>query len=203
MVQAIGDPQTQPMLTPSEVLEYLYCPRFTYFLNILKIPQYEERRFKVRKGRQVHEQRLQNNPHYLPKKLPVARKDVNVYLASPELGVRGIVDEVLYLKDGTLAPMDYKFTSYKKSVYRTHRIQLILYGLLIEINYHQPVKKGYLAYIRGGNKVLTVEFSKRHRQEAQRTIKDIFLIINEERYPKRTPYRMRCVDCTYKNMCVP
>lgn len=203
MVQTIGDPQTQPMLTPSEVMEYLYCPRFTYFLNVLKIPQYEEKRFKVLKGRSVHEQRLKNNPHYLPKKLPVDRKDVNVYLASPELGVRGIVDEVLYLKDGTLAPMDYKFTPYQKSIYRTHRVQLTLYGLLIERNYDRPVKIGYLAYIRGGNKVLTVEFSRNYRQEARKILEDIFAIINEERYPKRTPYPVRCVDCTYKNMCVP
>ncbi len=38
------------MITPSEVIEHIYCPRFTCFLNCLNIPQHEELRYKVLKG---------------------------------------------------------------------------------------------------------------------------------------------------------
>ena len=38
-------------ITPSIVIEYLYCPRFIYFMKILNISQNEDRRFKVTKGR--------------------------------------------------------------------------------------------------------------------------------------------------------
>ena len=50
-------------------MEYLFCPRFTYFQNYLDIPQYEEKRFKVQKGRTIHEDKQRINPDYLRKKM--------------------------------------------------------------------------------------------------------------------------------------
>jgi len=90
-------------ITASQMLEYLYCPRFTYFEYVLNLPQNEGNRFKVEKGRTVHEKIRKQNPDYLRKKLDVKKKKSNVYLSSP-LGIRGIVDEVLFLKDGSAAP---------------------------------------------------------------------------------------------------
>lgn len=51
------DTESTVMITPSEVIEYLFCPRFLYFMNCLKIPQHEELRYKVMKGRALHERR--------------------------------------------------------------------------------------------------------------------------------------------------
>ena len=34
-------------VTTSILLEYLFCPRFIYFMNCLCIPQNEDKRFKV------------------------------------------------------------------------------------------------------------------------------------------------------------
>jgi CRISPR-associated exonuclease Cas4 len=90
-----------PMLTPSEVIEHIYCPRFTWFMNVQKIPQHEDTRFKVLKGREVHRRRATENRDYLRRKIGAVRREIDVYLASPELRLRGIVDEVLWLKDGT------------------------------------------------------------------------------------------------------
>ena len=45
-------------ITPSIVLEYLFCKRFIYFMNCLNIPQHEGNRFLVQKGRNIHEERL-------------------------------------------------------------------------------------------------------------------------------------------------
>ncbi|MDZ7262787.1 MAG: hypothetical protein ONB05_11875, partial [candidate division KSB1 bacterium] len=101
----------EPMvsITPSQVLEYLFCPRFTFFEECLKIPEHEELRFKVQMGRQVHEKKVQMNPDYLRKKIGVVQKQTSVYLGSATLKVRGIVDEVLTLEDGYMAPLEYKF----------------------------------------------------------------------------------------------
>ena len=38
------DTETTPMVTPSEILEYIWCPRFIYFMNVLMVPQFEDRR---------------------------------------------------------------------------------------------------------------------------------------------------------------
>ena len=45
-------------VTASDILEHLFCPRFTYFQDYLQIPQHEEKRFKVQKGRTVHENKV-------------------------------------------------------------------------------------------------------------------------------------------------
>ena len=82
-------------LTASQMLEYLFCPRFTYFEYVLNIPQNEGSRFKVEKGRTIHEKYRKQNPDYLRKKLGVKEKRTDVYLASP-IGIRGIVDEILF-----------------------------------------------------------------------------------------------------------
>ena len=48
-------------LTPSHIIEYLFCPRFTYFEYVLAIPQYEEKDYKVMRGRHLHDERLRFN----------------------------------------------------------------------------------------------------------------------------------------------
>jgi CRISPR-associated exonuclease Cas4 len=64
--------ETEYSLTASHLLEYLFCPRFTYFEYVLDIPQHEEKRFKVEVGRKIHEKKM--NPEYLRKKLGVTEK---------------------------------------------------------------------------------------------------------------------------------
>ena len=190
------------LITPSEVMEYLYCPRFTYFLNVLKIRQYEEKRYKVQKGREVHQQRLEQNRDYVRKKVPMLKKEQNIYLSSDTLHVRGIVDEIIYLKDGSLAPADYKFSVYQPYLYSTHKIQTALYAMLILENYRKPVHTGYIFYLRGGSKMHEVAITTKLEREATTAIEAMLNIIREEQIPKRTSCRVRCADCCYKNICV-
>jgi CRISPR-associated exonuclease Cas4 len=82
----------------------------------------------------------------------VRAKDTLVELASERYHLKGVVDEVVVLSDGTLAPFDYKFAEYKEPLYRTHRIQSVLYGLMIKDVYGEEVKKGYVCYIRSKQK---------------------------------------------------
>jgi len=167
----------------------------------MRISQYEDNRFKVRKGRIVHEERSARNRQYLRKKIPTIKKETDVYLADPLLGIRGIVDEILHLKDGSLSPVDYKFTPYKNQIFRTHKYQLILYGLLIEKNYGKDVNRGYVAYIRGGSKTCEVVFTSKLKENALAIIQKIMQIIRDEKLPPRTKYKIRCSDCCYKNIC--
>ena len=34
-------------ITPSDIIEFLYCKRFIYYMKCLGIEQYEEKRYKV------------------------------------------------------------------------------------------------------------------------------------------------------------
>jgi len=190
------------LITPSEVMEYLYCPRFTYFLNVLKIAQYEEKRYKVQKGREVHQQRLEQNRDYIRKKIPMIKKEQNIYLSSQTLHVRGIVDEIIYLEDGSLAPADYKFSEYKPFLYNTHKIQTTFYAMLIRENYKQPVHTGYIFYLRGGSMMHEIKITEKLEREAKSAVAEMLSIIRNETIPKRTSNRIRCADCCYKNICV-
>lgn len=198
----INDTERTPMLTPSEVLEHVFCPRFTWFMNVMHIAQHEDKRFKVLKGREVHRQRESENKGYLRRKIGVTQREISVYLASPQLRLRGVVDEVLWLKDGTLAPLDYKYTEVRDDVYKTHRVQLLIYALLIEVTYRAEVTRGYAAYIRGGNKLIEVSVTEEGRAEVMRLVDEIFDIIATGRLPARTRNRNQCADCCYKNICV-
>ncbi len=61
-------------ITPSIVIEYLYCPRFIYFMKVLNIAQNEESRYKVTKGREVHRYKELTNIDYLRKQIKVTEK---------------------------------------------------------------------------------------------------------------------------------
>lgn len=198
----MNDTETTIMITPSEVIEHVYCPRFTYYMNVLNIPQFEDRRFKVLKGREVHKRRESENRSYLRKKIGAANRDLNVYLASPDLGVRGVVDEVLTLKDGTVAPMDYKYSPYRETAFKTHRIQISLYGLLAREAYQKPVTRGYIAYIRGGSRLVEVPIGEAEEVNAKNMLAEILDIIHTGRLPRKTPHRVKCGDCCYRNICV-
>ena len=187
-------------ITPSHIIEYLYCPRFTYYEYVLCIPQYEERHYKVEKGRQIHDLKLERNKEYLRKRIGAVEKYTDQYLTCQSL--RGVIDEVLLLKDGTMAPLDYKFAKFDDKIYATYRIQLECYAVLIEENFHYKVNKGYLVYTRSANKLVEVEVSETAKQDIRTVCEKIYEVIYMNYYPKATKYKQRCIGCTYRNICI-
>lgn len=187
-------------LTPSHIIQYLYCPRFTYFEHVLRVPQFEEKNYKVVRGRNLHDERLEQNKGYLRKRLGVQNRYDDQYLTNELL--RGRVDEVLELADGTMAPLDYKFAEYDEVVFSTYRTQLYCYAWLIEDNFQKPVNRGYLVYTRSQNKVVEVPVEAEDKEAVKQAAKEILHIIDSNLFPKATRYKERCVHCTYRNICV-
>lgn len=187
-------------LTPSHIIEYLFCPRFTFFEYVLRIPQYEEKHYKVMKGRHLHDQKLERNKSYLRKRIGATAKHTDQYLSNDWL--RGVIDEVLELSDGTYAPLDYKFARYQDRVFNTYRVQLSCYAILIAENFEKSVVRGFLVYIRSRNKLVEVPVTEKEIEEVHRAAQAIFTIIEKQKYPRATRYKKRCLDCTYKNICI-
>jgi CRISPR-associated exonuclease Cas4 len=171
-------------------------------MNCLDIPQHEELRYKVLKGRELHEKREVENREYIRKKIGCVSKDISVYIASRNLRVRGVVDEVLELNDGTFAPLDYKFAEYNDFTFETHKIQSVLYALLIMENYNKPVKKGFICYIKSGNKIKEIVYNEQDFCYTKEVIDEIFSVILKGYYPKKTKWQNKCIDCCYRNICV-
>ena len=190
------------MITPSEVIEHLFCPRFTYFMNCLNIPQHEELRYKVQKGREIHKWREKVNRDYTWKKIGCVSREHSVYLASPRLRVRGIVDEILTLSDGSMAPLDYKYAEYRDLTFKTHKVQSTLYAMLIEDIYDRPVTKGYICYVRKGSRAKEILYRKTDFEYAKAILEEIFNVLQKGFFPKKTRTKAKCLDCCYKNICV-
>ncbi len=192
-------------LTPSHIIEYLFCPRFTYFEYVLAVPQHEEHDYKVMRGRHLHDDRLEQNKAYLRRRLgrsgaPVVDKHLDQYLTNDL--IRGRVDEVLELADGTMAPLDYKFAEYKNRIYDTYRTQLYCYAWLIEENFGRPVTRGFLVYTRSQNRVEEVPITDENKADVRKAATAILEIIDRNSFPKATKAKARCVTCTYRNLCI-
>jgi CRISPR-associated exonuclease Cas4 len=187
-------------LTPSHIIQHLYCPRFTYFEHVLRVPQFEEKNYKVIRGRNLHDEKLEQNKNYLRKRLGVVARHDDQYLTNELL--RGRVDEVLELADGTMAPLDYKFAEYDEVVYSTYKTQIFCYAWLIEDNFQKSVTRGYLVYTRSQNKVVEVPVAEEDKETVKRAAREILQVIDSNMFPKATRYKERCVHCTYRNICV-
>lgn len=197
----MGSSSSDFSLTMSDVVEHLFCPRFTFFIHCLEIPQREGRLFKVLKGREVHKRREKSNIEYLRRELGVQRKETGVYLRSDQLHLRGIVDEVLFRGDGSASPLDFKYARYRKNLFKTHRTQSILFGLMIEEQFDTSSLEGFVCYTRSGSRVETIAFNEKNREEAVQLIGDILEVIQTGAYPRSAKGKAKCVDCCYRRIC--
>ncbi|MCD8478959.1 MAG: CRISPR-associated protein Cas4 [Candidatus Cloacimonetes bacterium] len=189
-------------ITPSEVIEYLYCPRFVYFMNVLRIDQHEHRRHLVNKGRDIHDLKLVQNKDYLRSRIGVKDKILDAYLSSEKHHLVGKIDEVLFLNDGNAAPLDYKYAFWENKVFKTHLMQQSLYAILIQENFSVPVNQAFLVYVRSKNHLETITITEPMKQKALAIVDDIFKIINEGSFPNAKAEVRKCEDCTYRNLCV-
>lgn len=168
----------------------------------LDIPQHQEKRFKVLKGREVHETRKLTNKDYVRKKLSCLKKESDVFIASKNNHIKAIVDEILFLEDGTAAPLEYKFAEYKEKIFKTYKFQLVLQALLIKENYNIEVNRAYLCFTRSNSLVKEIEINSSDFKKAEKIVQEIVDIVQKGLYPKTSKSSRKCVDCCYRNICV-
>lgn len=188
-------------ITPSDIIEYLYCKRFIYYMKCLGISQNEETRYKVQLGRNLHEKREDTNKEYLRKKIGAVKKLIAVPLVSEKHKIKGIVDEINFLNDDTIAPLDFKFALYKEHTYKTYKTQMVMYAIMIEEMYKQPVNKAFLVYCRGGNELVEIDVNESTKEETIKILEEYKKILKGY-YPTATRDKMKCLDCCYKNLCI-
>ncbi|ABR54136.1 CRISPR-associated protein Cas4 [Methanococcus vannielii SB] len=196
-----GFNENEYYITPSEMLEFLYCKRYTYFMNYLGISQHEEKRYKVLKGRTIHEKKELENANYLRKKINVVDKKINVSMVSKNYGIKGIADEVLTLSNGTMASLDYKFAEYNDIIYKTYKMQTIMYSLMIAETFNAEVTQGYILYCRGKNVLKEIEVNIKEINKLNKYLEE-FKKVMSGHYPKSASNKLKCIDCCYKNICV-
>lgn len=186
-------------ITPSEIKQYIYCSRFTYFIKNLSIREYQEKRIKVQMGSKKHIEKSEKDKN-IRKRINAINKEKEKYLISKKYRLKGIVDEIYFLEDGSYAPLDYKFSEYSGIDFETNKIQMALYSLLIEDSYNTKVNKFFLVYIRSKNLIREIEFDDKLRNECINYIEEYKKVIKGF-YPKATLNKAKCIDCSYRNIC--
>ncbi len=189
------------LLTPSDLLEHWFCGRFTYFERHLALPEFQERREKVRRGRALHAVREATNRAYLRKRLGVVEKRIDVSLISQRHHLRGRLDEVLFFEDGTAGPLDYKFAKDPGRIFTTLRLQSAIYALLIRENFRIPVRRGFLVYTRSQNRVVEITYQPEDFHRIGRAVQDILEVMHRGKLPRRAA-PSHCIDCCYRFICV-
>ncbi len=190
------------LIPVSDVMEYLYCPRFMYYERVLKIPEFQELRLKVRIGREIHEQKIKTLGSYLRKRLGVTDKKVNLKVISSDLHLIGIIDELLFFDDGTIGPLDYKFAEWKGHVHKPLYYQSMIYAVLAEELLGLPSNRGYIVYTRSSNHVQRVDFPEDRREKIRKTVNNVLDILTKGVYPEVRSKALQCADCTYRKICL-
>lgn len=188
------------LFTVSDVLEHLFCGRFTWFEKYQMLPEFQERRHKVQRGRQLHTEREKNNRAYLRKRLRAVDKQIDVSLVSERHHLRGRLDEILFFEDESASPLDYKFARDPGRVYRTLKMQSVIYALLIRENMDVRVRKGFIVYTRSNNAVTTVDFSRADFQQVGIIVQEMLSIVTTGHLPPRAA-ASKCIDCCYRRIC--
>jgi len=65
-----------------------------------------------------------------------------------------------------------------------------------------PVNKGFIVYTRSNNHLEELAITDALKKKDIILVDEIFKIINLEYYPKGSNSKVKCSDCTYRNICV-
>ena len=122
-------------------------------------------------------------------------------MSSPRFNMKGVVDEVLTLADGTMAPLDYKFAKFDERVFSTYRNQVVFYSLLIQENYRKVVNHGYICFTRSNNLIKEIPVTDHDFILMRAMLSEMITITQKGYYPPGTKNKAKCLDCCYRNVC--
>ena len=183
--------------TVRDIVDFVFCPRSIYFQHCLRAEK--ECTPKMDKGRVLHEIFTDKTKRAkIVRELPKLRRVYGVRLYSKKYGFSTRVDCIL-LKGDEAYPVEFKASNKPAVIYRTHRFQVAAQALAIEDALGKRVPRAYIRYKDGA--VARVRIDQKLREKIVGMLKEMEEIVGREKIPKPTPYRKRCIDCHYRNLC--
>ena len=184
-------------LTVTDVVEYSFCPKFTYFINVLGLDQYEQKRGTVAAGRKLHKLHERNNPTYIPhtnkgKKL-VARK-----FYSEKFDLSGKIDEAIEMDDEIIL-IERKYTDIY-DISDTLLVQLGLLSILIEENLKKPVKIAVVIFNKTQRKQVSIIIDDTLKNHSLEILEKTKKVIQMGIMPD-ADFDNRCLNCCFRKIC--
>ena len=184
-------------LTVTDIVEYVFCPKFTYFINVLGLEQFEQKRGTVTGGRKLHNRHEKDNLRYIQQGFSgtkiIARK-----FFSAKYGLSGKIDEAIEMEN-EIVLIERKYSDNHK-IYPALRVQLGLLSVLIEENLHKPVRKAIVVFNKNKRKKIYVKIDDVIKKESLAMLEDVKKIIRSEIMPE-SDFDNRCLNCCFRRVC--
>lgn len=197
---------SEKLLTPTDVKQYVFCPRVTYFSRVMRIrpimgAQQEAAQKSHEKLSDMEKRRKSVLRSGFP--IPVRSKQFDVNLVSNRLHVHGRLDMLLLTMDREYIPVEFKdMKSKRRGVHLDHKYQLVTLALLVEDAFQVVVKRGLLYYFPD-DKAVFVPITQNMKTRAKKYLQGILRMIESEEPPDpRAECRRIRVGCGYADQCV-
>lgn len=190
-------------LEVTDLKQYAYCPRIVFYHYCL--PAVRPVTFKMEAGIEAHqaEAEREDRRSLRPYGLATGERFFDVRLDDGEMGVRGRLDMVIAspnraAPDAELIPVEYKLS--ERAPGRHFKVQLAMYAILLESNWQQPVRRGFI-YLIPTRTALPVPITSALRRQARQQIDAIRAMVMAERIPEPPASRRPCVSCEFRRFC--
>lgn len=190
-------------LEVTDFKQYTYCPRIVYYRYCL--PAIRPVTYKMEAGIAAHEDETEREQRrsLRPYGLQRGERFFDVRLHSAALGIRGRLDMVVVVPereqtDAELIPVEYKLS--ERAVGRHFKVQLAMYGLLLEAAWQRPVRRGFL-YLIPTRQAVAIPLTAALRQQVHQQITAIRMMVEQEAMPDPPASRRPCVSCEFRRFC--
>lgn len=188
------------MLQVSDIAQYFYCQRKIYFMKILGINIKSRPKMDMGKEEHDNEHRRITERKTIYGFDRVEVKDVihNLALEDAGLGLYGVVDTTLVLKNGEIIPIDVKYSN-TTTVRINWKKQLVAYSLLLESHYNKIVKMGVI-YLPAQRRQIQIDITVDDKNILKQDMLKINKLIESEKMPNAIIDR-KCNYCEMKKFC--
>jgi CRISPR-associated exonuclease Cas4 len=172
--------------------QYAYCPRRCALMFLEQ--SYEDNEYTLR-GQAIHEG--VDTPGWIERE--GQRIEHALLVWHDGLGLQGKCDVVLFRKDSTPYPVEYK--SGKRGYRRADDIQLCAQAMCLEEMFGKPVPEGAIYYF-SSRKRRNVIFDASLREMTQNTIQQVRHLLERMEIPPPVNDH-RCPNCSLVGLCLP
>lgn len=184
----------------TDLKQWMYCRRILYYLTCL--PDVRPTTYLMEFGQE--QGKLEENREFRRALrrygLENGRKEMNVRLSSARLGLRGVVDMVIWLDDSQppqVLPVDFKFSS---AVGEHVKLQLAAYGLLLEESSGRQSPRGFL-YLIPLRRAVEISFTATLRRKLEKELAEMRKMMTGEQMPPAAKKVSQCVVCEFRRFC--
>jgi CRISPR-associated exonuclease Cas4 len=177
----------------TDLKQYTYCPRVVFYTYCL--PLVRPTTYKMEAGIAAHEEagKREQRRTLAAYGLEEGERYFDVWVESPNLGLRGRVDLVIEVEEG-----DYKQTM--RGAGQHFRRQLAAYGLMLEEAWGGVVRRGFI-YSLVTRKAEEIALGERLRGEVREMVTAMREMVEREIMPEPPRSRRPCVNCEFRRFC--